>query len=177
MQTAMAALSKLSETDPVEFDKVMTRLETDMRAQAEAEGIDIDAAYAKADKMMAEQAKEQAATPDTAGVKMPGGKTLNPDATGPDDVEKGEAPVGKEIQPTPAFVVKSTLAPSGVKLFLNVSTCPDLPGPKNVKRLNAEGVEVEVRTTHTMTTKGTNWTKGNRVERNHSRATRATLTR
>jgi hypothetical protein len=50
---------------------------------------------------------------------------------------------GLEIQPKPAFVVKTLLQPANVKLFLNVCTHEALPEPKTVTRLDAEGKEVE----------------------------------
>jgi hypothetical protein len=156
MKLAMAALSELSVSDPDEFDKVMSRLEEDMAKQAEEQGIDLEEAYAKVDKQMAEDAAkgENAKGEKEGSINLPGGKTM------PSIPKKANAPVtdpelGIEINPSPAFVLKTVLNTSDAnnanntntngseKLFLNVCTHPDLPIPKTVRRLNDKNEEVE----------------------------------
>ncbi len=52
MQALMGAMTQLEKDDPKAFDELMTKLEADMKRQAEEKGIDLDAAYEKVDRMM-----------------------------------------------------------------------------------------------------------------------------
>ena len=50
---------------------------------------------------------------------------------------------GNLITPLPSFTIKTVNTSLNTKVFVNVCTHPDVVPPRNVKRLNADGEEVE----------------------------------
>ena len=98
-------MNMLEKTDPAKFDEVMTALEKDMEERAKEQGIDLDAAKAKVDKMMEEEKMKEAedskvfTMPDGSRLDKGTGKEARPNAFDPSQ--------GTEIQPTPSFVFKT----------------------------------------------------------------------
>ena len=70
---------------------------------------------------------------------MPDGRTLDPTGKAQADLQKD----GVEITPIPQFTIKTTNLTTSGKTFVNVCTHPDVVPPRNVKRLNEQGEEVE----------------------------------
>ncbi|GMH82499.1 hypothetical protein TL16_g09279 [Triparma laevis f. inornata] len=140
MTLAFDMLAKLEKDDPDAFDEIMTKLETDMKKQAEEQGIDLEEAQKKADDFI----KNNPDTPFPGAekmkqdeIKMPDGRKMGNDGNVKPDQE------GALITPTPVFSLKTSDSRTNRKVFINVCTHEKVTEPRNVKRLNKEGEEVE----------------------------------
>ncbi|GMH92311.1 hypothetical protein TrVE_jg7556 [Triparma verrucosa] len=141
MTMAFDMLAKLEKEDPEAFDEIMTKLETDMKKQAEERGIDLEEAQKKADEFIKNNPDTPFPGAEKIGkkdeVKMPDGRKMAADGTIKNDQE------GCLITPEPVFSVKTSDNKSGRKVFINVCTHEKVTEPRTVKRLNPQGEEVE----------------------------------